>query len=341
MIMADNEIKSRLGLLGGTFNPIHMGHIQAARLVKDLCQLDRILLIPSFIPPHKEGQDVAPALHRFRMVQLAIADEAGFEASTLEIDAQGTSYSIHTLDRLVENQPEAEMFFILGIDAFLEIATWKEYEKVLDRCSFIVISRPGYPLEEARSVLDGRLQDRMVDLGDGGDPGATLSPGEGPRIFLLEIDALDIASREIRRRLHTGASVADMAPESVREYIKEHGLYMTKQEILPTEIQLCVEAAEDKKAEDILVIDLRGISSFTDYFVIMNGNSNRQNQAIHEGVDLELKKNDTRPLSVEGKKHAEWILMDYGHFIVHIFSPTARSYYALEKLWGDGIKHTF
>jgi ribosome-associated protein len=233
------------------------------------------------------------------------------------------------------------VFFILGIDAFLEIATWKDHERVLERCSFIVISRPGYPLQEAGSVLGGDLQGRMKDLGGGGDLGGSLSSGAGPAIYLLEIDALDIASSEIRRRLSSGASIEDMAPESVREYIKENGLYMTKQESLPPEIQICVAAAGDKKAEDILVIDLHGISSFTDYFVIMHGNSNRQNRAIYESVELELKRNDTRPLSVEGKQHAEWILMDYGHFIVHIFSPTARAYYSLEKLWGDGTKHTF
>jgi nicotinate-nucleotide adenylyltransferase len=341
MNMSADETKPRLGLLGGTFNPIHLGHVQAARIVKERCRLDRVLFIPSFIPPHKEGQDVASAQHRFSMVQLAIKGEPGFEASTLEIDSPGTSYSIDTLDRVSQSQPEAEVFFILGIDAFLEIATWKDYEKVLDRCSFIVISRPGYLLEEARSVLDGRLQGRMKDLGISGEWGDSLSPEAGPTIYLLEIDALDIASSEIRRRLFSGASIADMAPESVREYIKEHRLYMTKQENLPPEIQLCVEAAADKKAEDILVIDLQGISSFTDYFVIVHGNSNRQNRAIYESVELELKKTDTRPLSVEGKQHAEWILMDYGHFIVHVFSPTARAYYGLEKLWGDGIKHTF
>jgi ribosome-associated protein len=93
-----------------------------------------------------------------------------------------------------------------------------------------------------------------------------------------------------------------------------------------------------KKAEDIVVLDLTGISSFTDFFIIMNGNSSRQNVAISEGIEEELKDLSVRPLSVEGREHAEWILMDYGEFIVHIFSPRAREYYSLDKLWGDGIK---
>ena len=332
--------RQRLGLLGGTFNPIHLGHVQAARIVKDRCRLDRVLFIPSFIPPHKEDQDVASAEHRFNMVRLAVAGEPDFEASAIEIEARGTSYSIHTLDRIKDRYPEAEVFFILGIDAFVEIATWKDHEKVLDRCSFIVISRPGHRLDEARKVLGGRLEDRISYLNEDEKPGD--SPlSAGPAILLLQIDALDIASSDIRRRLHRGSSIAGLAADPVREYIKENGLYMTNQEILPAEIKLCVDAAENKKAEDILVIDLRGISSFTDYFIVMHGNSNKQNQAIFEGLDQTLKQQEIRPLSVEGKRHAEWILMDYGSFIIHIFSPTARAYYALEKLWGDGIKHAF
>jgi ribosome-associated protein len=110
---------------------------------------------------------------------------------------------------------------------------------------------------------------------------------------------------------------------------------------LPEEIRATIEAAREKKAEDIVVLDMRGLSSFTDFFVIMQGNSSKQNQAVCDAVELDLKKSEVRPLSVEGREHAEWILMDYGDFIVHIFSARARSYYQLEKLWGDSRLHTF
>ena len=106
---------------------------------------------------------------------------------------------------------------------------------------------------------------------------------------------------------------------------------------IPETVKISVEASRMKKAEDIVVLDLTGISSFTDFFIIMHGNSARQNVAILEGIDEELKDRSIRPLSVEGKNNAEWILMDYGEFIVHIFSPNARECYSLEKLWGDGI----
>ena len=110
---------------------------------------------------------------------------------------------------------------------------------------------------------------------------------------------------------------------------------------LPGEVKTSVKASLAKKSEELVVLDLRGISSFTDFFIITHGNSPRQNVAIYESVEQELKKENIRPLSVEGKKNAEWILMDYGGFIVHIFSERAREYYSLEKLWGDAQKFSY
>ncbi len=110
---------------------------------------------------------------------------------------------------------------------------------------------------------------------------------------------------------------------------------------LPRGVKISVKASLAKKGEELIVLDLRGISSFTDYFIITHGNSQRQNLALHESIELQLKKADIRPLSVEGKEHSEWILMDYGSFIIHIFSKKAREYYSLEKLWGDAQKISY
>lgn len=110
---------------------------------------------------------------------------------------------------------------------------------------------------------------------------------------------------------------------------------------LPPEVRSAVKASQSRKAEDILILDLRDISSFTDFFVIMTGNSSRQSVAIHESIEQELKRQKTRPLGVEGKELAEWILMDYGNFVVHVFSRRAREYYSLEKLWGDAPRVSY
>jgi ribosome-associated protein len=117
-----------------------------------------------------------------------------------------------------------------------------------------------------------------------------------------------------------------MTKESIRKFTKRN---------LPAEVRLAVKAAQARKGEEIRVLDLRDVSSFTDFFVIMHGNSSRQNVALYESIEEELKRTGFRPLSVEGKENAEWILMDYGSFLVHIFTRNSRDYYSLDKLWGD------
>jgi ribosome-associated protein len=110
---------------------------------------------------------------------------------------------------------------------------------------------------------------------------------------------------------------------------------------LPPEVRLSVKASQDRKAEDIVVLDLREVSTFTDFFVIVTGNSSRQNKAIYESIEQELKKGRLMPIGVEGRDLAEWILIDYGSFVVHVFSKQARGYYSLEKLWGDAPRLSF
>jgi nicotinate (nicotinamide) nucleotide adenylyltransferase/ribosome silencing factor RsfS/YbeB/iojap len=339
--------KKRIGLFGGTFNPIHWGHVKAAESVQQIFSLDRILFIPSYIPPHKGSADVASAAHRLKMVELALAPFEDFLPSSLEIGEKGTSYSIVTLNKIKRMFPQTEVFFLLGIDAFLEIETWKDYEDVLEQCSFIVMSRPGFRLDEAKEILPGKYTRRMVEVSGSFDLDSERSSDHA--IYLLSIKTLDVSSSEVRERIKTGRPVEGLVPESVKNYIKEKRLYLhkimdaknekkAKTKHIPEGVKISVEASRSKKAEDILVLDLTGISSFTDFFIIMHGNSSRQNVAIFESVEEHLKAVAIRPLSIEGKENAEWILMDYGEFIVHIFSSRAREYYALEKLWGDGIK---
>lgn len=337
---------AKIGIFGGTFNPIHSGHMKAAEIIQDKFKLDKVYFIPSFIPPHKKPVDIASPRDRLKMVELALAPCAHFLPSVLEVEAKGRSYSIFTLEKIRTMYPDSQIFFLLGIDAFLEIETWKDYEKVLEQCSFIIMSRPGFGFEGVHGVLSEKYVRRIRDLSDIDlpaypDPGLDL-------IYLVPIAAMDVSSTEIRKRVRAGQSIRGLVPESVERYIKEKGLYKKemneKIEIKntrhrpPKGVILSAKAGQSKKAEDIVILDLTTISSFTDFFIIMNGNSSRQNVAIQDAVEEALKKEKIRPLSVEGKENAEWILMDYGNFIVHIFSEKARQYYLLEKLWGDGIK---
>jgi nicotinate-nucleotide adenylyltransferase len=220
-----NKIRERkIGLFGGTFDPIHCGHVKAAENVQDIFAFDRILFIPSYIPPHKESADVASAEHRLKMVELALISFDRFFPSSIEIDARGTSYSIVTLNRIKKIFPNTEIFFLLGIDAFLEIDTWKDYEDVLEQCSFIVMKRPGFRLDEAKEILAEKYKQRMVEVtGSLENENERLSPH---KIYLLSISTMDVSSSGVRERVGNFQSIKGLVPENVENYIKERHLYL-------------------------------------------------------------------------------------------------------------------
>jgi len=211
------------GLYGGTFDPIHLGHLRAAAEVRRKARLDRILFIPSYLPPHKASGASASAADRLRMVELAVRRRAGFEVSPIEAEARERSYSILTLRKLKARWPATRLFFILGIDAFLDIGTWHQHEQVLEECFFIVTGRPGYDLERARGVLGGSLREATGTLAEAGDLAAAAPPER--RIVLVPIRALDISSTAVRARARRGLTVEGLVPKAVAAYIRERQLY--------------------------------------------------------------------------------------------------------------------
>lgn len=215
--------KERIGIFGGTFNPIHKGHVKAVSEVQKIFSLDRVLFIPSYIPPHKGIPDIAPPFSRLQMVKLTVAPYPQFIPSPVEIEAKGRSYSVLTLAKLKRRYPDALMFFILGVDAFLEIETWRNYKKVLEQCHFIVISRPGYDLQDAEKILGGEYTERIIQVLN--SPKMDKMMLQSYKIFLLSIPALDVASKDIRRKIKMGESIAGLVVESVEEYIRINKLY--------------------------------------------------------------------------------------------------------------------
>jgi nicotinate-nucleotide adenylyltransferase len=167
-------LTQRLGILGGTFNPVHFGHLAAAEEVRDRLKLEKIIFIPSFLPPHKIDDDIPSAVQRQEMVRLAIKGNAHFTVSDMEIRRGGRSYTIDTIRTLQQLHPGAELYFLSGLDAFLEIRTWKDWDKLMAFCSFVVLSRDGYRFrnitqlgfldvsERDLSALDAREKDHVV-----------------------------------------------------------------------------------------------------------------------------------------------------------------------------------
>jgi len=225
-----------LGVLGGTFDPIHFGHIAAGRRAQESLGLDGVLIVPSLIPPHRTAG--ASPTARLEMAKLAAAGLPGWTASDLELRRDGPSYTFDTLTELANirrgeaavsevradarsgtaNRVEWKFFFIIGADAFAEIATWSRYPAVLDLAHFAVVARPGITLDS--------LQKRLPNLAERMTTPAAYRPDDAPRVILIQAETPDISSTEIRRRVRTGESVIGLVPESVASYIATHRLYV-------------------------------------------------------------------------------------------------------------------
>lgn len=210
---------ARLGLLGGTFDPIHFGHLDAADAAQRAFQLDEIRFVPSHDPRHRPADPRASGFHRFAMVALALAGHPLYRASDMELRRDGPSYTTDTLRAVVqEGWDPVQLFFILGADAFAEIAAWHEFPAVLDRAHFVVVARPGTTLDDAAArtpALHARLR-------------AATSFGTGERgtfVYLVEARTRDVSSTAIRGRLAAGHSIEDLVPGPIARHIVAHELY--------------------------------------------------------------------------------------------------------------------
>lgn len=215
----------RLGVLGGTFDPIHVGHLDAAAAAQAALGLHDIVFVPSHVPPHRPTHPHAPAFHRFAMVALAIDAQRGYRVSDLELTRPGPTYTADTLRALCDQGWTAvQIFFILGADAFAEIASWREYPAVLDAAHFAVIARPGLSLDTALARAP-ELRARTRDVRD--DPVKAAGTG----VYLIQADTRDVSSTVIRGRLAKHRSIGDLVPAAVARHIAAHHLYGTEDDL--------------------------------------------------------------------------------------------------------------
>jgi len=198
----------KIGILGGTFDPIHLGHLEAAAAAQRVLSLDRVLLLPSRTPPHRSTEPRASIFHRFAMAALAAA-ERGMLVSDLEIRREGPSYTALTLEALHrDGYAPAHLFFITGSDAFAEVGTWYDYPRILQLANFVVVSRPGAP--NVSDLIAGP-QFPITDM---------------PAVLSVEANTPDVSSTDIRRRVSAGESIDGLVPSSVAGHIRRHHLYV-------------------------------------------------------------------------------------------------------------------
>jgi nicotinate-nucleotide adenylyltransferase len=212
----------RIGIYGGTFDPIHNGHLEIARAVVRNFDLDELLIVPAHRPPHKNSRSISDAYHRYTMAVLATLDEARLKVSTVELEAPDRPYTFETMQRLREGfGSQAKLFFVMGADSFEEINLWREPAQILDSANIIVITRPRHAVSIAH--LPARFAANLFDLR--GSRVETAAPPAAGGVYLIDYVNVDISSTEIRRRVRDGEPFDDDVPPRVADYIRKYKLY--------------------------------------------------------------------------------------------------------------------
>lgn len=213
----------KTGILGGTFNPIHLAHLSIAEEAFSACRLDRLIFIPAAEPPHKQVADQITFAHRFAMVQAAIADISGFEVSDLEVRRSGKSFTVDTLEILRQENPGNEFFFIVGLDSYRDIASWKDYRRIFSLSHLVVAARPGVVVKNLLDPLPVAMHEEFCY----DEPSGRFRHRSGNKLIFLTENRLGVASSKIREFLAAGKSIRHLVPAVVADYIQEHQLYLT------------------------------------------------------------------------------------------------------------------
>lgn len=208
--------------MGGTFNPIHHGHLKCAQELLSTCKLDRVIFIPAAQPPHKSTNDIDPFDHRLAMVKRAIAPYQHFEVSNIEAQREGKSYSVDTLTILHQRYPNDQFYFLLGMDSLNTIHTWHNYSQLFELCHLVVARRPGVKMPASDTALPVAIHHQFCY----DSKLNSFCHSSGHQLIFLEQTFLDISSTQIRDNVANNQSVSTMLPAAVAEYIKTHHLYV-------------------------------------------------------------------------------------------------------------------
>lgn len=222
-----NYEKDKVGLFGGTFDPVHMGHLRAAEEIRECFGLDEVYFIPSALPPHKQSSHVTPPEHRLEMLRLAIDSNAHFDICDYEIKRQSTSYTIETLRYLTQTHPERDYYFIVGHELFAEIESWREYHKLFSLSNFIVMTRPGFSNNESDELPLALKND--FSYANREENVRIYINNKDKTIAFTHIRGFEISSTEVRHLAAAGKSIKYLVPEQVEDYIASNELYIAEE----------------------------------------------------------------------------------------------------------------
>ncbi|WP_413582985.1 nicotinate (nicotinamide) nucleotide adenylyltransferase [Bdellovibrio sp. HCB288] len=323
----------KIGIFGGSFNPPHMGHINAIQTVAKKMGLNKIHVVPAAQNPLKTPVEGPTAEQRLELTKLAFAQYGEtYFVDDQELKRGGMSYTIDTIMNLRKTYEASDLYLIVGADKFEELSQWKDYSKILAETNLVVTTRPGYDMPESMDEMPGYLKPLVADFDFN-----FIELTTGRNIQFITLRDIEISSSEVRKWLRTGKPVEKYLPLSVETYIKEHKLYRNlgdRIDDFKKFSEFCANILFANKGINVRGFDLREITAPSEFALIASGTSTRHATAMAENVVIAVKEEfNLHPLSVEGVDEGRWVLVDYGSLIVHVFYDFVRQEYSLESIW--------
>lgn len=336
MMLKELDPNARVGIFGGTFNPLHEGHVNVIRTVHGRMKLDQIVVVPASQNPRKPQVDGPTGDQRVEMLKRGLEEYSEFVAiDDREVKKGGASFTIETVREYAKTLPPENLYIIVGLDQFEDFDKWRDYKELLTLANLIVVSRPNHTAPFSEQDMPAGLQP-LIEAFD--RQFVQLSTGRS--IEFVRLQDLDISATDVRKRLRTGRNVDAQMSIAVEEFIREQGMYAHIGPMIGDYDQFarfCAQVLFERKAINVRAFDLQGTEAATDFTLIASGTSTRHATALAEAVQKAVKEEyNVFPLSFEGASEGRWVLLDYGALIVHVFYDFVRQEYRLEELWRRG-----
>ena len=324
--------------MGGSFNPFHLGHDNSLSTIQKKFKINKMIIVPAYQVPLKKEESQVLVEHRLEMLKKIFGKKKDFIIDEQEITRKGISYSYKTINHIVKQYKDSEIYFIIGLDQFKIFDQWKNFSSILKKINLIVTSRS-----------KDKMPKKISDCPQGLKPllkrkslNKILLKDSEKVIHLCSIKNIDISSSLIREKIAAKQSIKNLVPSAVATYIKKHKLY-TQIETgnIQKFVSFCVEELENKKAFDIQTFDLRKHPLPFDVGIVASGTNTRQVKFLAKHLKKQIKDVfDFQLLSEEGQEESSWIVLDYGDVVVHIFYDYVRGNYQLEDLWKSSRSKT-
>lgn len=327
---------ARVGIFGGTFNPLHMGHVNAITTVHTRIKLDEIVVIPAAQNPKKPAIEGPTPDQRLTMLQRGLSEYAEFVSiDDQELKRGGPSYSVDTVRAYAKTIPPESLYVIVGLDQFHDFDQWKSFEEILTLANLVVVTRPGHTLPFSEEDMPEGLKPLIAAFDR-----QFVQLSTGRSIEFVRLQDIDVSAGDVRKRLRSGRNVDAHLSIGVEEFIREEGLYAPIGPLIGDYsdfAKFCANVLFERKAINVRAFDLTKVDAATEYALIASGTSTRHAVSLAEAVQRAVKDEyNVFPMSLEGSTEGRWVLLDYGSLIVHVFYDFVRQEYRLEDLWKEG-----